>query len=84
MMCPPGRQRERPNLWIQNSWYDQGVQPLSSPGGAPPPALGWGIGGSGPSALKSSQAEKFWDENNASNAKIEAKNGRNYRFMRTL
>ena len=30
------------------------VQPLTNPSGAPPPAFGWGIGGSGPSALKSS------------------------------
>ena len=39
------------------SWYGHRVQPLTIPGGAPPPAIGWGIGWSGPSALKSSSKD---------------------------
>ena len=49
------RQREHP--WMQCSWYGHRVQPLTSPGGAPPPAVGWGIGRSAPSALKSSSKD---------------------------
>ena len=49
--------RQREHSWMQCSWYGHRVQPLTIPGGAPPPAIGWGIGWSGPSALKSSSKD---------------------------